>query len=52
VLEDSGLTAGASVIEGVVFARLLAPAASLRNCVVAVLRACRDGRALPRVWQG
>jgi urease accessory protein len=53
VLGASGLVAGASCFEGVVLARILAPdGASLRNCVVNVLRACRDGRAMPRVWQG
>jgi urease accessory protein len=46
--------AGASALDGnLIFARILAPSAiSLRNCVVAVLAACRGGRPLPRVWQG
>jgi hypothetical protein len=46
--------AGASALDGnLIFARILAPSAiSLRNCVIAVLAACRGGRPLPRVWQG
>jgi urease accessory protein len=53
VLNASGLVAGTSCFEGVVFARILAPdGASLRNCVVNALRACRNGREMPRVWQG
>jgi urease accessory protein len=52
-LAASGLIAGASGFETIVFARILAPdSASLRNCVVAALRACRDGRPMPRAWQG
>jgi urease accessory protein len=44
--------AGASAFDGIIFGRILAPsAADLRRCVVAVLNACRDGRALPRSWQ-
>jgi urease accessory protein len=44
--------AGASVMDGVLRARILAPSAiSLRRCVIAVLNICRDGRALPRSWQ-
>jgi urease accessory protein len=52
-LAASGLIAGASTFENIVFARILAPdGASLRHCVIAALRACRDGRPMPRVWQG
>jgi len=48
-----GHMAGASIVEGILRARLLAPtAASLRNAVIAAIAVCRDGRALPRVWQG
>lgn len=45
-------TAGASIINGILIARILAPdAATLRNYVTASLLVCRNGRALPRVWQ-
>ncbi|MDE8346440.1 MAG: urease accessory protein UreD [Acidocella sp.] len=44
--------AGASVVEGVLVARILASsAAALRQTVLAALAVCRDGRAMPRVWQ-
>ncbi len=44
--------AGASPFGGIIFGRILAcNAATLRRCVVAVLKSCRDGRALPRSWQ-
>jgi urease accessory protein len=44
---------GASVMDSILRSRILAPdAASLRNCVMTVLKLCRQGRALPRVWQG
>jgi urease accessory protein len=47
------IVAGASAFEDMIFARLLAPdGASLRQCLVAALAACREGRKLPRVWQG
>jgi urease accessory protein len=52
-LTASGLIAGATSFENIVFARILAPdGASLRHCVISALRACRDGRVMPRVWQG
>jgi urease accessory protein len=44
--------AGASMTDGILRARLLAPtAASLRHCVIAALAVCRDGAPLPRTWQ-
>jgi urease accessory protein len=44
--------AGVTLIEGILIARLLAPnAVTLRNYLTTVLHICRDGRALPRVWQ-
>jgi urease accessory protein len=44
--------AGATLMDGILIARILAPsAATLRNYVTAALRICRDGQALPRVWQ-
>jgi urease accessory protein len=44
--------AGATVMDGVLRARILAPSAILlRRCVAAVLKLCRNGRPLPRVWQ-
>jgi urease accessory protein len=49
----SPAVAGASAFDGMVFARILAPdGASLRRCLLAALQACREDRALPRVWQG
>ena len=51
-MADSGCEAGASAFEGIIFGRVLAPdAASLRRCVVAVLKSCRGERELPRSWQ-
>lgn len=51
-MEAQNCEAGASAFDGIIFGRILAPsAADLRRCVVAVLNACRDGRALPRSWQ-
>jgi urease accessory protein len=51
-LGDTQCEAGASAFEGIVFTRILAPsAAALRAGVVAVLKICRDNRALPRSWQ-
>jgi urease accessory protein len=48
-----GIVAGASAFEGIIFARLLAPGgASLRQCLLPALEACRGSRKLPRVWQG
>ncbi len=47
------VVAGASAFDGMVFARILAPdGAMLRRCLLAALDVCRDGRALPRIWQG
>lgn len=49
----AGAHAGASAFEGILFARILGDnGAALRNIVLAALAALRDGRALPRVWQG
>jgi urease accessory protein len=45
--------AGATCIEGVIFARILAPdGATLRRTVISALNVLRGGRPLPRVWQG
>ncbi|HTJ90068.1 MAG TPA: urease accessory protein UreD [Acidocella sp.] len=47
-----GIVAGASAFENMIFARLLAPdGASLRQCLMSALEACRGRRQLPRVWQ-
>lgn len=47
-----GATAGATLMEGILIARILAPnAATLRHYVIAALSLCQGGRALPRVWQ-
>jgi urease accessory protein len=44
--------AGASVLDGVLRARIVAPSASaLRTCLIAALKICRNGRPLPRTWQ-
>jgi urease accessory protein len=44
--------AGATLMDGILIARLLAPdAVTLRNYVTAALHICQGGRALPRVWQ-
>jgi urease accessory protein len=52
LLEGSPCEAGASLVHGVLLARLLAPSSALlRATVVKILSLCRDGRALPRVWQ-
>jgi urease accessory protein len=52
-LELGPCEAGASLVDSVLVARILAPdSASLRVSVLAALAICRDGRALPRVWQG
>ena len=48
-----GVVAGASAFDNMIFARLLAPdGASLRQCLISALEACRGSRKLPRVWQG
>ena len=47
-----GCEAGASAFDGIIFGRILAAgAAELRQCIGAVLNACRKGLALPRSWQ-
>jgi len=47
-----GAHAGATIMDGILIARILAPdAVTLRHYVTAGLRVCGDGRALPRVWQ-
>jgi urease accessory protein len=52
VLETTGLTAGATSFEGIVFARILAAdGASLRHGVIAAIQHLRDLRPMPRVWQ-
>jgi urease accessory protein len=49
----AGSEAGASLVEGVLVARLLAPDSQiLRRAVVKILRLCRNDRAMPGVWQG
>jgi urease accessory protein len=51
-LLDTGCEAGASMVEGVLVARLLAPSSDkLRRAIVKILMLCRNGQALPRVWQ-
>jgi urease accessory protein len=51
-LAGQPVEAGASAFEGIILVRLLAPsAAALRAGVVAVQKACRDNRPLPRSWQ-
>jgi urease accessory protein len=52
VFGTTGITAGATTFEGIVFARILAPeGATLRNGVIAAIQDLRDGRPMPRVWQ-
>jgi urease accessory protein len=47
------LNAGATLLEDVIFARLLAPTgASLRHSIYAALAALRGHTPLPKVWQG
>ena len=47
----AGFEAGASVVEGVLVARIVAPTgAMLRDAVVTGLNILRGGRTLPRVW--
>jgi urease accessory protein len=44
--------AGASVFEGMLMARILAPSShALRAAMIAALQLCRNGRPMPRVWQ-
>jgi len=53
MLAGSGCEAGASLVDGVLVARLLAPTSqTLRRAVVKFLVLCRNGRAMPGVWQG
>jgi urease accessory protein len=50
-METAQGRAGASVVNGLLVARLLAPdGQTLRHDLTRVLTALRDGRALPRVW--
>ena len=52
-VQDHGCEAGATMLEGLLLVRLLAPSsARLRAGLNAALHICREGRALPRVWQG
>jgi urease accessory protein len=52
VLAGTPCEAGASIVQGVLLARLLAPSSDvLRAALVAILRLCRNGSAPPRVWQ-
>jgi urease accessory protein len=52
VLAAQNCPAGATVLDGVLRARIVAPSASaLRTCVIAALKICRSGRPLPRTWQ-
>ena len=52
-VQDQGCEAGATMLEGLLLVRLLAPSsARLRTGLNAALHICREGRALPRVWQG
>jgi urease accessory protein len=51
-LACSGLQAGASIVDGVLVARLLASdSRALRPAVARILILCRNGQALPAVWQ-
>jgi urease accessory protein len=53
VLHDTLCDAGASAFEGMLMARILAPSShALRAAIIATLQLCRDGRPMPRVWQG
>ena len=51
-VQDQGCEAGATMLDGVLLLRLLAPSsARLRAGLCAALHVCRNGKALPRVWQ-
>ena len=51
-VQDRGCEAGATMFDGVLLLRLLAPsAARMRAGIGAALHVCRAGKALPRVWQ-
>jgi len=53
LLETSTLTAGATLLDGILIARLLAPnSQTLRKTVTAALKLLRDQDPLPTVWQG
>jgi len=53
LLETSTLTAGATLLDGILIARLLAPnSQTLRKTVTAALKLLRDHEPLPIVWQG
>jgi urease accessory protein len=52
MLAAQNCVAGATVLDGVLRVRILAPtASSLRTCLIAALKICRGGRPLPRTWQ-
>ncbi len=52
LLHETPCEAGASLVHGVLLARLLAPSSEmLRAAVVKMLCLCRNGSAPPRVWQ-
>jgi urease accessory protein len=47
-----GANAGATIMDNILIARILAPdAVTLRNCTTKALHICQGGQALPRVWQ-
>jgi urease accessory protein len=51
-LRNTLCDAGASVFEGMLVARILAPSShALRAAIIVTLQFCRNGRAMPRVWQ-
>jgi urease accessory protein len=52
-LHNTLCDAGASAFEGMLIARILAPSChALRAAIIDILQLCRNGRAMPRVWQG
>ncbi len=53
ILHHDGVKGGASLVDGVLVARVLARSLhDLRGTIMAALVFLRDGRPLPRVWQG
>lgn len=53
ILHHDGVKAGASLVDGVLVARVLARSLhDLRGTIMAALVFLRNGRGLPRVWQG
>jgi urease accessory protein len=53
LLEASPLTAGATILDGILIARLLAPnSQALRKTLTVALKLLRDQNPLPTVWQG